>query len=97
MPKSRYNSTPVLGIGRSYGTSQSIIRIRNAIKTGVLDYDTRILKGMERLDTLAGEIYGEGRYWWILAAASDIGWGMQVPPGTIIRIPDLDRVLRMIG
>jgi hypothetical protein len=25
--------------------------------------------------------------WWVIAAASGIGWGMQVPPGVILKIP----------
>jgi nucleoid-associated protein YgaU len=51
----------------------------------------------ERLDVLAGQIYNDARYWWVLAAASDIGWGMQVPPGTVIRIPDLSDIANLIG
>jgi nucleoid-associated protein YgaU len=43
----------------------------------------------DRLDTLAGSLYGDARYWWVIAAASDIGWGLQIPPGTIIRVVDL--------
>ena len=40
-----------------------------------------------RLDHLASQFYGNSSYWWIIAAASGIGWGMQVPAGTIVRIP----------
>ena len=56
-----------------------------------------ILRERERLDVLAGQIYGDARYWWVLAAASDIGWGLQVPPGTLIRIPQLSDVINLIG
>jgi hypothetical protein len=41
--------------------------------------------------------YGDSRYWWVLAASSDIGWGLQIPPGTVIRIPDLTQVSNIIG
>jgi len=36
---------------------------------------------------LAGAIYQSSTYWWVIAAASGIGWGLQVPPGTVLRIP----------
>jgi hypothetical protein len=42
----------------------------------------------ERLDSLAGTVYGDASLWWIIASASGIGWGMQVPPGTLIFIPN---------
>jgi nucleoid-associated protein YgaU len=59
---------------------------------GTLSYSQTITTGAQRLDTIAGREYGDGRYWWIIAAASNIGWGLQVPPGTIIKIPQLDAV-----
>jgi hypothetical protein len=46
------------------------------------------MNSTQRLDTLAGKYYGSSQYWWIIAAASGIGWGLQVPPGTLIRIPE---------
>ena len=53
-----------------------------------------ILKEGERLDVIAGRTYGNARLWWVIAAASGIGWGLQVPPGTQILIPtDLKQVL----
>lgn len=97
MPASRYNKTPVLEFGRSYGTSQTVNNVRYAIKYGALPYSERLTQGAERLDVLAGQIYGDGRHWWILAAASDIGWGLQVPPGTIIKVPRLEDVLKLIS
>jgi hypothetical protein len=79
------------------GTSYAVQQIRSAIKTGKLQTSTIILRGAERLDTLAGSIYGDASYWWVLAAASDIGWGLQVPPGTIINIVDLSAVASLVG
>lgn len=55
------------------------------------------LKGAERLDTIAGDVYGDGRYWWVIAAASNIGWGLQVPAGTLLTVPDLAQVLAIVG
>jgi hypothetical protein len=87
----------VIGLGYQYGSSRTITRIRAAIKAGSLGYKEMILRGVQRLDTIAGEEYGEGRYWWVIAAASDIGWGMQVPAGTALKIPNLTDALALIG
>lgn len=97
MAFSRYARTSRLDLGAQYGTSQAIIVIRQAIKNNRLSCSTMVLRGAERLDTLAGAIYGDARYWWVLAAASDIGWGLQVPSGTIIKIPDLGSVAQLVS
>jgi hypothetical protein len=94
---SRYTRTPQLGLGRFYGTSTSIFAIRNAIKEGRITTREYVLRGNERLDTIAGSNYGDASYWWVLAAASDIGWGMQIPPGTIIKIPDISDVISILS
>ncbi len=97
MALSRYARTPRLDLGAQFGTSVAIQNIRTAIKNNQLPVKTTVIRGLERLDTIAGSVYGDSRYWWILAAASDIGWGMQVPVGTIIKIPDLGTVLKIVG
>lgn len=97
MAFSRYARTPILKLGEQYGTSVSQTTIRQAIANGSIKTREIVLRGAERLDTLAGSVYGDGRYWWILAAASDIGWALQVPPGTIIRIPDLNDIASLVG
>lgn len=97
MAFSRYTRTPRLGFGSQLGTPRNIEAIRAAIKDGRLTTKTILLRGAERLDTLAGSIYGDARYWWILAASSDIGWGLQVPAGTIINVPELGAVAALVG
>lgn len=97
MAFSRHARTPVLNFGAQYGTGRAREAIQSAIANGQLTTRTMVVRGVERLDTIAGSVYGDGRYWWILAAASNIGWGLQVPPGTIIRIPDLGAVASIIG
>lgn len=97
MPFSRYERTAVLGFGELIGTSRSHCVIRNAIKENRLPYSEITLHENVRLDHLAGQHYGNGRYWWVIAAASDIGWGLQVPPGTVIKIPNLNVVAQLIG
>lgn len=97
MPFSRYVRTPVLSLGEQYGTTESIRIIRNAIKSGALPTRELVVHERQRLDTLAGALYGDGRYWWILAASSDIGWALQVPPGTIILVPELADIAQLVG
>lgn len=97
MPFSRYSRAPVIDLGAQFGTSKAIARIRDAIKSGEITTSTLIVRGEERLDTIAGSVYGDARYYWILAAASDIGWGLQVPPGTIIRIPELSDIAQLVS
>lgn len=58
---------------------------------------THVLQEGERLDIIAGREYGDARFWWVISAASGIGWGLQVPAGTSILIPrDLDQVMRLV-
>jgi hypothetical protein len=97
MATSRYSRDPVLGLGFQYGTSSSVARIRSAMSAGALAYKEIVLRGRDRLDTIAGAEYGEGRYWWIIAAASDIGWAPQVPAGTLLKIPRLEDALALLG
>ena len=84
----RYRNDRVLSNSLNYGTANAISSIRNNIKNGFIRTITYVLKENERLDIIAGKYYGDARLWWIIAAASDIGWGLQVPPGTRITIPE---------
>lgn len=97
MSFSRYERSPKLDLGAQYGTSRATESIRSAVKAGTLSCEQIVLRGSDRLDTLAGSVYGDGRYWWVLAAASDIGWGLQVPAGTVINIPDLGAVAQLVA
>ena len=64
------------------------VRVFSVQQNKVIRSSTRILKEGERLDQIAGVVYGDGTLWWVIAAASGIGWAMQLPPGTRLRIPD---------
>ena len=97
MAFSRYAQSPRLNFAAQYGTSIAASIIRSAIANNTIAVQTTVIRGVERLDTMAGVIYVDSRYWWILAAASDIGWGLQVPPGTVIKIPSLEDVSRLVG
>jgi hypothetical protein len=41
--------------------------------------------------------YNDARFWRVLSAASDIGWALQVPEGTLIVIPDINAVAGVVG
>lgn len=93
----RYARTPVIGLGYRYGTSFAISAIRQNIQAGNIRSQEIVLQESNRLDILAGLYYGDGRLWWLIAAASNIGWGLQVPVGTVIKIPDLRDCSRFVG
>jgi hypothetical protein len=93
----RYLNAPRLNNGKSFGTTEMARKVWNAVESGNVEFVFHKMQENERLDILAGQIYGEGRNWWIIAAASGIGWGLQVPPGTILRIPTSLDFIRELG
>lgn len=92
----RYSRTPIIN-GNMYGSCYIVSALRTAIKNNQINFETIILQQRERLDTLSSQIYGDGKLWWILAAGSDIGFGLQVPAGTIIRVPNIEQVSNLAG
>ena len=97
MTTSRYASDPRIAMGKQLGTADNILVLKSAVKNGSIPIISRVIAtGDDRLDTLAGAFYGDARYWWILAAASGIGWGLQIPPGTIINVISLSDVEMMV-
>lgn len=69
-------------------------RIRKGVQQGIIDVVEIVLEEDRRLDQISGQFYGTASYWWVVAAASGIGWGLQVPAGTIVLVPkDINQVL----
>jgi len=98
MAISRYNRDGTILAGRAFGTATAVNAIRQAIRRGEISLQTRILSEGQRLDTVAGQAYGDSRLWWVIAAASNIGWGLQVPAGTELNIPtDLSQIGDLVG
>jgi len=98
MAFSRYASDGLSADGQGLRVSTAYSNLRAAIRSGEIAVTrTLLLTQADRLDNLAGALYGDSRYWWVIAAASNIGWGLQVPPGTIIFIPDLQQVESIVG
>ncbi len=96
MAVSRYTGDDTIKGGRLKGTARAVFRIRRAVKRGQINYTVLTLKENQRLDKIAGQVYGDGRYWWAIAAVSNIGYGLQVPAGTQIKIPELSEVLEFV-
>ena len=94
----RYARSSVYAAGRALGTSFAIPIIRDEIKRGTIPVDEYITKEGDRLDHIAAKKLGSGKYWWILAATSNVGWSMQVPVGTRLLIPEsMDRIKLIVG
>ena len=93
----RYNRDLRIAGGKLQ-TAKAVTRIRQARDFGLLQTRDVVLKSSQRLDHLAYEFLGNARLWWVLAALSDIGWGMQLPAGTIVTIPvDMGPIAAIVG
>jgi hypothetical protein len=97
MAVSRYQKDTIIGAPRRLSTAAAVLRIRQSIAAGLIPTRELVLTEGQRLDHLAGNLLGDGRLWWVLAATSNIGWGLQVPPGTRLLIPtDIGRVMELV-
>ena len=92
----RYTFTGLINEGEGKGNPRVSSKIYAAVTQGRISFTTKRLKRFERLDSLSAEKYGDPSYWWVIAAASGIGWGLQLPPGTLVRIPtNLSQILSL--
>tara|TARA_B100000700_G_C14636553_1_gene665332 strand:- start:246 stop:533 length:288 start_codon:yes stop_codon:yes gene_type:complete len=82
----RYTRDQRIGGGKLQ-TAKTVTRLRRAKELGLIPTKQVVLKESQRLDHLAAEYLGNSRLWWVLAALSDIGWGLQLPPGVVINVP----------
>jgi nucleoid-associated protein YgaU len=90
------NENTVLGIKPKYATNSLCTSIFNDCKSGLIQTEQYIFNEGDRLDYLSQKYYGNGIDWWVIAAASGIGWWLQINPGTIITIPtDIKQVKRL--
>ena len=91
----RYQTTTIYN-NLIQGTFKGHVLIRNGIDNGTISYKEIVLSKNERLDIIAGREYGDSEYWWVIAAASKIGWGLQISEGTQVIIPNLNQVINLI-
>ena len=79
-------------------SSRNIRLIRTAVELDAIAYTVSTVKENERLDSIAAINYKDSSYWWVIAAASGIGWSLQIPPGVVICIPkNLEEIYRYIS
>ncbi len=95
---SRYKKDGARQDFRGLQSTESINLIRASVESGDVGIDKIILLTQaDRVEHIAAAIYGDARYWWVIAAASDIGWALQAPPGTVIKVPNLKDIERLLG
>ena len=84
--------------GGKLQTARTIMLIRRANEFGLIPTRAIYIKESQRLDHLAFVHLGDSGLWWILAGLSNVGWGLQVPAGTIIKIPlDINAIKTIVG
>jgi hypothetical protein len=86
MPTSRYTYVQRIN-GERVATTDITSRIYFACNDRLIDFNEYPLKERQRLDHIAAQAYGDGTLWWIVASASGVGWSLQCPAGTILRVP----------
>ena len=95
MAFSRYTS--LTRPGNIKTMSKISAQLRQSINRGEIEVESLILEEGSRLDHLAAKYYSDPSYWWVIAAASRIGWGLQAPPGTVVIVPkDLGSVISLV-
>ena len=84
--------------GGYFGTSTAMRVVKRLIENGTVSVRVEALQDSERLDVVAQRVYGDASLWWVVAAASNIGWGLQVPPGTRLVIPtNINPIIDALG
>ena len=79
-------------------TAQSVTILRRAREFRLLSLRKIILTQSQRLDHIAYRELGDPHAWGIIASLSDIWWGMQLAPVTILYIPnDLNVIQQLVG
>lgn len=67
--------------------------LKKAVDNNQISYKTETSKTGVRLDHYAYKQYNDSSAWWVIAAASGIGWWLQMPEGIELKIPtSLDQI-----
>ena len=95
---SRYTFSRQIKKGKLLNSNSNMSRINALVNSGDINCNTYVLEEGQRLDHISAVSYGDASYWWVIAAASGIGWCLQVPPGTFLKIPrDLNDIIGLLG
>jgi len=96
MATSRYSFLNRIN-GEKISTSVISSKIYFAVKNNQVRHNVISLADKQRLDHIAAKNYGDPTLWWVIASASGIGWALQCPPGTTLRVPtDLNAIYRLL-
>lgn len=96
MAISRYTFVKRLN-GQKISTTDISSRIYFAVQNNTIGFNVMNLAELQRLDHIAANAYGDASLWWVIASASGIGWALQCPAGTILRVPtDLNQIFSLL-
>lgn len=83
--------------GTRIATTDVSSRLYFAAQNNQIGYNVLTLADKQRLDHIAATTYGDSTLWWVIAAASGVGWAAQCPAGTVLRVPnDLNQVYSLL-
>ena len=99
MARSRYSQQDKIDAAH-YGTYDKLVESGGYkevdLLQGIRNFTYTAQQG-ERLDIIAHKYLHEGRYWWVLALINKIDYPLNLPAGTVIRIPyDVKEVFKKI-
>lgn len=70
------------------GVDMSIANdIYRAVLNNEIGFKTMTTSAGDRLDRIAFKEYNDAQLWWVIAAASGIGWWLQVQEDIVLNIP----------
>jgi len=73
MPINRYQRAPKLRLGKFYGTWDACYIISVAVASGKISWKGHVTTEAERLDIIAGDMYGDGTLWWLSQVQAVLG------------------------
>ena len=91
---SRYSSSPVVNLVVN-GKARKVISTPSVVDITQFNFQAYQVTGADTIDSLANMFYGDTGLWWAIANANpEIMQWHYLAPGTIIRIPNLQSVVR---
>ena len=86
-------------INNTIKTSTEKTRLRTTILPNIIGTNDTYIEttSIDRLDIIANEFYNNAAFWWVIAAANGLGKGsLVIPPGTVLRIPNVTEVMTYV-